>query len=288
MRTLRKPGFDVELVVSPLAGLKGAAGYHSSILVAGEEYFFSPMGIIHSPTITSHKKNPDIVISHMGLSKYSGGDLMEFLDQFFPPGHYDLLRKNCNSFSDCALYFLCEQRLDMKYKTLERLGKLADEHAGIIQSISGGEYTPNLRTSGFDVEDVIEEIKINREIYDAEANEHNSDVEFTTVAGDRQTPFANDRLMNELNHDIVQNAFLEYAGPDGRDGLGPSTQHTAPGNFTNDHEGAHLPVECQSALSPTLAKMPGVWQGSMFNADYPYRLPRWQAERSDQGLMGGA
>jgi len=157
-RTLSAPGYEVELAVSPLAGLKGVAGYHSSVLIQGEEYFFSPMGIIHSPNVSSHKKNPHMQRLFIGLSRYSGSDLIEFFDSHFPPGHYDLLRKNCNSFSDCALYFLCEQRLDLKFRTVERFGKFADDNAGLIQSISGGEYLPNPQAVGFDLEAVIREI----------------------------------------------------------------------------------------------------------------------------------
>jgi len=161
-RTLSKPGYEVELAVSPLAGLKGVAGYHSSVLISGEEYFFSPMGIIHSPNISSHKRNPHMQRIFIGLSRYSGSDLVEFFDIHFPPGHYDLLRKNCNSFSDCALYFLCEQRLDHKFKTVERFGKLADDNFGIIKSISAGEYVPNPQALGFDLDAVIAEIDVER------------------------------------------------------------------------------------------------------------------------------
>lgn len=168
-RTLSSPGYEVELAVSPLAGLKGAAGYHSSILIQGEEYFFSPMGIIHSAHISSHKKNPQMQRIFIGLSRYSGSDLVEFFDHHFPPGHYDLLRKNCNCFSDAAMYFLCERRLDGKYCYVERFGKLADDHAGIIQSISGGEYLPNPQAVGFDLEALIKEIDAERPAFD-EAN----------------------------------------------------------------------------------------------------------------------
>jgi len=185
MRTLRKPGFDVELAVSPLAGLKGAAGYHSSILVAAEEYFFSPLGIVYSPVITSHKSNPEMKLMHMGLSRYSGMDLIELLDQHFAPGHYDLLRKNCNTFSDCALYFLCEQRLDLKFRTLEALGKLADDHSGMIQKISGGEYLPNPCTVDFDVEDIISDIEAERDVREAA----DCDVDMQQAHGD-DNPFA--------------------------------------------------------------------------------------------------
>lgn len=166
MKSLRTPGHEVELCVSPLAGLNGAAGYHSSILIAGEEFYFSPVGIVNSPTITSHKKNPQMRRLHMGLTKYSGTEMVEILERHFPPGHYDLLRKNCNSFSDCALYFLVEQRLDWGFRSVERFGKLADDHASIIQSISGGEYAPNPRAVDFDLEAVIQEIDSERETCD--------------------------------------------------------------------------------------------------------------------------
>jgi len=156
-------GYKVDLAVSPLAGLKGAAGYHTSILIAGEEYFFSPVGIVHSPIISSHKKNPQMQIIPIGHSKYSGSELVEFLEQFFPPGHYDLLRKNCNDFSDCALFFLTGRRLEWSFRTLERIGKLADDHAGIIQTISGGEYAPNPYAVLFDIEAVINEISTERD-----------------------------------------------------------------------------------------------------------------------------
>jgi len=168
MRTLLKPEFDVEVAVSPLVGMKGLAGYHSSVMVAGEEYFFSPMGIIHSPRLASHKQNPETQVFHMGFSRFSGQDLMDFLDQYFPMGHYDLLRKNCNCFSDCALYFLCEQRLDWTYRKVEHLGKLADDHAGIIQSISAGDYTPNPRAVGFDLEATIDEIKARSDAFEVD------------------------------------------------------------------------------------------------------------------------
>jgi len=194
MLTLKQPGFDVELAVSALAGMKGAAGYHTSVLVAAEEYFFSPLGIVHSPVITSHKSNPEMKLMHMGLSRYSGMDLIELLDQHFAPGHYDLLRKNCNTFSDCALYFLCEQRLDMKFRSLEALGKLADDHSGMIQKISGGEYLPNPCTVDFDVEDIIRDIKAEREVREAA----NSEVEYANDEAHLSPVFAENDFLQQF------------------------------------------------------------------------------------------
>ncbi|CAE7699727.1 unnamed protein product [Symbiodinium sp. CCMP2592] len=54
LRTLRSPGHEVELAISPIGRMRGLAGYHSSLLIAGEEYYFSPTGIHCYPKIYSH------------------------------------------------------------------------------------------------------------------------------------------------------------------------------------------------------------------------------------------
>jgi len=149
--------------MSPLGGLKGAAGYHTSVLVAGEEYSFCPAGISCARGLTSHKGSSQVRCIDMGLSEFSGAEMFRFLEFYFPPGSYDLLKRNCNSFSDCALYFLCEQRLHWGLCGLERLGKVADNHIGLIQSLSGGEYIPNPLCANFDVEDVIAAIDVLRD-----------------------------------------------------------------------------------------------------------------------------
>mmetsp|Transcript_65761 Transcript_65761/g.104109 ORF Transcript_65761/g.104109 Transcript_65761/m.104109 type:complete len:278 (+) Transcript_65761:61-894(+) len=165
-RTSKTPSLTVEVASSPLAGLKGAAGYHTSVILSGEEFVFTPMGVFHYDSIVSHRRNPEMQLHYVGLTRYTGLDLLDCLDQHFPPDHYDLLRKNCNSFSDCALYFLCEQRLDPRFRKMERLGKFADDHVGLLQSISGGEYYPNPYAINFDVEKVITEIDAERETCD--------------------------------------------------------------------------------------------------------------------------
>jgi len=152
----------VELVISPLAGLRGFAGYHTSVLVAGEEYYFSPSGICCSPKLTSHEACVQLQHVHIGLSRMSGVDLLDFLTDYFRPGTYDLLRKNCNSFTDCALFFLCCQRLEPRFRQIERIGRAADEHARLVQVVSRGEYVPNSRAFGFNLEQVIGEIEAER------------------------------------------------------------------------------------------------------------------------------
>lgn len=155
------PGSEVELLVSPIAELHGVAGYHTSILVAGSEYFYGNAGIVRSPTISSHKRKAKMQRIYMGSSVYNGAELVAGLQESFPPGHYDLLRKNCNAFSDCALYFLCGQRLSWSFRGMDQIGILADNF-GLIQSISAGEYTPNPNAVNFDLEAVVWEIGSDR------------------------------------------------------------------------------------------------------------------------------
>jgi len=162
LRTLRTPGHEVELAVSPLAGLRGFAGYHTSVLVAGEEYYFSPVGISCSPKLSSHESTSALRLEFVGLSQYSGTDLLDVLSEHFKPGTYDLLRKNCNSFSDCAIFFLCGQRLESGYRSIERLGRAADDHAGLVQSLSRGEYRPNQQAASFDLDQVIMAVGMER------------------------------------------------------------------------------------------------------------------------------
>ncbi|CAJ1420585.1 unnamed protein product, partial [Effrenium voratum] len=54
LRTLRSPGHEVELAVSPLGSLRGLGGYHTSVLIGGEEYYFSPTGLHCSSKVHSH------------------------------------------------------------------------------------------------------------------------------------------------------------------------------------------------------------------------------------------
>mmetsp|Transcript_93538 Transcript_93538/g.260449 ORF Transcript_93538/g.260449 Transcript_93538/m.260449 type:complete len:245 (-) Transcript_93538:88-822(-) len=153
------PKNKVELAVSMLGGIPGATAYHSSVVVNGEEFFFSDAGITSAQNLFSHKneKMPNNVpqVFDMGFSHYSGSQLKAALDKHFLPGTYDLLRKNCNSFSDCALFYLLHKRLDKKYRSLEQLGASA---AGLVQSASGGQYAPNPKAADFDLEKLVADI----------------------------------------------------------------------------------------------------------------------------------
>mmetsp|Transcript_40015 Transcript_40015/g.127313 ORF Transcript_40015/g.127313 Transcript_40015/m.127313 type:complete len:254 (+) Transcript_40015:55-816(+) len=153
------PKNKVELAVSPLGGIPGATAYHSSVVVNGEEFFFSDAGITSAQNLASHRnpQMPDNVpqVFDMGMSHYSGTQLKAALEKHFLPGTYDLLKKNCNSFSDCSLFYLLHRRLEKKYRSLEQLGASA---AGLIQTASGGQYSPNPKAADFDLEKLVADI----------------------------------------------------------------------------------------------------------------------------------
>ncbi|CAK0817004.1 unnamed protein product, partial [Prorocentrum cordatum] len=149
----------VQLAVSVLGGVPGATAYHSSVVVNGEEFFFSDGGVSSSSGLASHKnpQNPDSVpqVFDMGMSVYTGSQVRSTLDRHFQAGTYDLLRKNCNSFSDVALFYLLHTRLDPKYRALEQLGQRA---GGMFESLSGGQYKANPKAADFDIEKLIKDI----------------------------------------------------------------------------------------------------------------------------------
>jgi len=143
----------VELAASELFSIPGVAtAYHTSIVVNGEEFFFSDSGIFSDRTFASHQNSPNERIQ-LGYSIHTGTHLLRVMQSHFKPGTYDLIRKNCNSFSDCALYFLLRKRLERKYAALERLGQAAN--ADFLRRFTKGMYKPNPMAEDFKVEGVI-------------------------------------------------------------------------------------------------------------------------------------
>jgi len=94
--------------------------------------------------------------------------MLDFLGEHFQPGTYDMLYKNCNSFTDCALFFLCEQRLWPGFRVAERVGAIAAETtcavapSGIARLLGGVEYEPNPHATDFVLSRVLEEIASER------------------------------------------------------------------------------------------------------------------------------
>jgi len=137
-------------------GMGGITGYHTSVLIDDKEYVFSRFGITTSTTLESHGDNADTIF--IGCSRYSGDDLVTALKRHFKRGTYDILRKNCNSFSDCALYLLCGARLPWSLSVAEKVGRAADDSLGIVQALYGPSYAPNRKARNFDLEVVMVEI----------------------------------------------------------------------------------------------------------------------------------
>lgn len=145
----------VELAASELFSLPGVAkAYHTSVLVNGEEYFFSDSGIVSDRMLTSHQGTPTERLD-LGYSSRTGIHLLRAMQEHFQPMTYDLIRKNCNSFSDCALHFLVKKRLDKKFTKMERLGMC---NVGLLKQVTNGMYTPNEVAANFQVEAVIADL----------------------------------------------------------------------------------------------------------------------------------
>lgn len=142
----------VELACSELFGIRGiATAYHTSVVVNGEEFFFTDSGVFFDRELTSHNGDPTEKID-MGYSTRTGPELYDALADHFQSGTYDLLHKNCNSFSDCALYFLLKKRLDPKYRRMEQYGQ---SHMSLLTQATNGAYMPNPAAAGFDVESLL-------------------------------------------------------------------------------------------------------------------------------------
>mmetsp|Transcript_83128 Transcript_83128/g.164941 ORF Transcript_83128/g.164941 Transcript_83128/m.164941 type:complete len:253 (-) Transcript_83128:45-803(-) len=161
---------EVHLAVSPLGGVPGATAYHSSILVDGQEFSFGQLGIAVAAGLASHTPvggSPRVINQGFSIreGRHLGRQLIAVLGRHFEQGTYDLLRKNCNTFTDCALFFLVGQRLDEEYKSLERVGA---RMPSLLQTVSRGGYVPNPRVAAFDLEAVIRTLDANKASRDAD------------------------------------------------------------------------------------------------------------------------
>lgn len=157
-RVLPEDGFKVVLAVSPIGRLRGVAGYHTSVLVGGRELCFGISGISTFRRQLSHQENPDLQLIDVGVSCCCYKEVRRVLRKHFLPGTYDILRKNCNSFTDCALYMMCEQRLAWHFRGLDAIGRTADAN-GVLRSLLPSRYRPNPLSVEWQVEDVIEMIE---------------------------------------------------------------------------------------------------------------------------------
>lgn len=144
----------IELAASELFSLKLFTAYHTSILVNGEEFFFSDSGIFSDRAMVSHQGSPCERVD-LGLSTKTGAQLLVALQPYFRPGTYDLVRKNCNSFTDCAMYYLLGKRLERRFSTLEKIGQAVESRTELLKQVTKGAYQPNPEAADFQVETVL-------------------------------------------------------------------------------------------------------------------------------------
>merc|ERR1719262_2104545 len=73
---------------------------HSSISVGSIELYFCKMGIVTAPNTESHRGTPHYS-QILGMTSFTSQHILRILRHRFQPFTYDLLRKNCNHFSEC-------------------------------------------------------------------------------------------------------------------------------------------------------------------------------------------
>lgn len=118
----------MQVAATEILRVAGVPAYHTSVILGGREYYFDSQGIVSAPAFWSHlvgraQRSSDLrtEVLHAGCSAASGASLVQHLMPFFERGSYDVLCKNCNSFTDAALYFLTRRRLDGRFCRLERV-----------------------------------------------------------------------------------------------------------------------------------------------------------------------
>lgn len=175
----RRAPYQVRLAATEILKVAGVSGYHTSIIVDDREYFFDSLGIMAAPPLWSHiagrVKQPgdqrDIrtEVIEVGRTSSSGKALVQALRPFFEKGTYDIFYKNCNTFTDVALYFLTKTRLNGCYSRIERLitatnpvstGLLNRVFRAFVESSTGQAcevdiYVQNPEAEGFSVDEAI-------------------------------------------------------------------------------------------------------------------------------------
>lgn len=167
---------DVRLAVTEILTVAGVTAYHSSVIVDNREYYFDSMGVMIAPPLWTHlvgqAKRPGNMkteVIEIGRSPKGGKAMLQFLRPFFERGSYDILYKNCNSFTDCVLYFLTRTRLDSKYTRMERFMMATNPVStslmnrifrSYVESNTGKScevdmYVMNPESEGFAISDVI-------------------------------------------------------------------------------------------------------------------------------------
>jgi len=156
-------GQPVRIGATPLSTSMGdilPVAWHTSISIGTTELSFCPTGVVPARNWLSHKvlhpgrEGPEVVIE-FGYSTTSAVEVVSAMQTFFKAGSYDLLRKNCNSFTNVSLFWLMGVRLDDKFTALDRAGASIESSIPLVQIFTLGNYSPNPEALKFDLEEVL-------------------------------------------------------------------------------------------------------------------------------------
>mmetsp|Transcript_38800 Transcript_38800/g.98486 ORF Transcript_38800/g.98486 Transcript_38800/m.98486 type:complete len:240 (+) Transcript_38800:49-768(+) len=191
-----KGAHEVRVASTEILKVAGLSGFHTSIIVDDREFFFDREGIMSAPPLWSHlagrAKRTEAArteISDIGRSSMGGRALVQALQPFFEKGSYDIFFKNCNAFTDVALFFMTRQRLDCRFTRIERfimatnpvstslLNRLfrafIENNTG--QAVEVDVYTTNPEAQVFNVDDVIAGIDASAESESSDSGEDDED-----------------------------------------------------------------------------------------------------------------
>lgn len=152
--------FELPAPYGVLANDSTLASYHTSLVFPDCELAFSADGINKLAFLQSHRNAPGTFILEKGFTDKTPDEVREIFLPHFQPGTYDLLRKNCNSFCDCALWFLTGQRIDPEFRRLEKFAKRLVKNGGapFLERV-GITYMANPAADQFKVSWVVQDIE---------------------------------------------------------------------------------------------------------------------------------
>lgn len=148
---------------SSLRGSEPLDAYHTSVIVGQTEFCFAGAGILSAWPMASHAQfKKETKTDDLGITSMHALYMTQALSQYFQADTYDLILKNCNSFTDCAVYMLLGKRLDKKYNRLERLARTGQKTFNLMGALrlTGMNYKENPAAKSFKVEDVIKQINV--------------------------------------------------------------------------------------------------------------------------------
>jgi hypothetical protein len=146
-----------------LRGVRSKDAYHTSLIVGDVEYFFDGEGVQkfrcrdgRDPPSHAVLQSQTIIID-MGVTTVHPDFMYRVLRQMFQQGTYDLIRKNCNSFCDCALFYLLSERLDPRFRELERTAKWGQKNFRLMDALraTGFRYQQNPRAADFKCDEAV-------------------------------------------------------------------------------------------------------------------------------------